>query len=76
MVKLGMLLSHVTKANLPNGQTGIKTHAITKEGMEEIFTVTLDWDVFMTGSTNSTLNSAEYNYPSHKLLVQREQVSR
>ena len=48
------------QANLPNGQTGIKTHAITKDGIEEIFTVTIDWDVFPTGSTNSIINSAEY----------------
>ena len=48
------------QANLENGQTGIKTHAITKDGIEEIFTVTLDWDVFSTGATNSIINGAEY----------------
>lgn len=54
------LLIARNQANLPNNQQGVQTHAITKDGIEEVINVTIDWDVFSTGGINSVINSAEY----------------
>jgi len=40
-------------ANFENGQTGIKAHVVKNSNMQEIFTITLDWDKVNTGSNNA-----------------------
>ena len=57
------------QANLENGQTGIKSYAITTDGIKEIFNITMNWAALKTGSTNITpygdyiISPSKYNYP-------------
>ena len=40
------------EANISGPATGIKTHVIQKDGMNEIFTISMDWDSVREGSNN------------------------
>lgn len=70
------LLIARNQANLPNNQQGVQTHAITKDGIEEVINVTIDWDVFSTGGINSVINSAEYIiHPTNYAYAEKRSVS-
>lgn len=44
-----------------NNQRGVKSHVIQWEGMEEVITVTIDWDV-LTSPNNNFKTGADINY--------------
>lgn len=45
---------------LPTDLTGIHSHAITRDDITEIITVTIDWDASPNGSHNVSMTGAEY----------------
>lgn len=47
-------------ADFPNNQTGVKSHIIKHSSFNEIFTITLDWDAFVTGSNNESIAGGDF----------------
>ena len=55
--------------NLPNNQSGVKTHTLTLNNIDEIFVLAVDWRGFATGSNNLgiydyIISPINYNYVS------------
>lgn len=59
--------------NLPNNQSGVKTHTLTLNNIDEIFVLAVDWNGFATGSNNVGI----YDYiisPINYIYSSKEEV--
>lgn len=56
------------EANLPNDQSGVNTNVIKHDGMDEIFTITLDWSAFAAGSNNEGIAGGDFIISPNRYL--------